>query len=110
MASPALEIIPAQAAPTSQTTLYTSTLVVTRIDKLTVINTGVVNVSISINIVPSGGSVGTSNLTTNAQTLIPKQSWNSPNEQGHYLNAGDFISVLASGAGLTIIAGGTQIS
>lgn len=111
MSSPQAEIIPAQFAPASQTTLYTSTALVTRIDKLTVTNNGTTAATISINLVAAGGSASAANRTTNAQAIAPGQTWNSPNEYGHYLMPGDAISVVASAATtLTIAAGGTQIS
>ncbi len=112
MASPVLEIVPAQYAPSAQTVLYTSpTGTTTRIDKLSVQNNDSSPHLISINLVPSGGSAGASNLTTNGQTVRPGQTWNSPNEYGHYLNPGDSISVLADAPSvLTIAAGGTQVA
>jgi hypothetical protein len=112
MTSPVTEIIPAQYAPNAQTTLYVSgTGVTTRIDKLSVTNTDTVAQTISINLVPSGGAAGGSNLSTSAQSILPGQTWNSPNEYGHYLRPGDFISVLASVASkLVIYAGGTQVT
>ena len=112
MASPVKEIVTAQYAPNSQTTLYVSAAgVTTRIDKLTVTNTDTVTQTISINLVPSGGSAGGSNLTTDLQAILAGATWNSPNEYGHYLNPGDFISVIASVASKLVIAvGGTQVS
>lgn len=112
MASPLKQIITAQYAPNAQTTMYVSgTGVVTRIDKLSVQNNDTVPRTISINLVPSGSSAGASNLTTNAQSILPGQTWNSPNEYGQCLNAGDFISVIASAASMLVItAAGTQIS
>jgi hypothetical protein len=112
VASPVLEIVPAQIAPSTQTTLYTSPAgITTRIDKLSVQNNDGSSHTISINLVPSGASVGASNRTTNGQVVLPAQTWNSPNEYGHYLNPGDAISVIASTAGqLVILVGGTQVS
>ena len=111
MASPVKEIITAQFAPNSQTTLYTSPAsTTTRIDKLSVTNTGGGVANISINLVPSGGSAASSNLTTQTQAIVAGATWNSPNEYGHYLNPGDLISVIASAANqLVIAAGGTQV-
>jgi len=112
MASPVREIVTAQFAPSAQTTLYTSPVgITTRIDKLSVTNTDTVSQTISINLVPSGGSVGASNLTTSVHAILAGDTFNSPNEYGHYLNPGDAISVIASIASKLVIAvGGTQVS
>jgi hypothetical protein len=112
MASPSSEIVSAQYAPNTQTALYTSPAGVwTRIESLSVCNTTGGPVNISINLVPSGGSVGGSNLTTYQQAILGGQTWNSPNEYGKYLNQGDALSVLASAASsLVITVAGTQIT
>jgi len=110
MTSPVLAIIEAQNAPTAQTTLYTSALVTTRIDKLSATNTTNATIILSINLVPSGQSAGTTNLTTNAQAILAGQTWNSPNEYGQCLNPGDFLSAIASATGLTIMASGTVLT
>ena len=112
MASPVQEIITAQYAPASQSTMYVSPAgTTTRIDKLTVANIGISAQTIAINLVPSGGAAGPSNNTTPAQAIAPGATFNSPNEYGHYLNPGDSISVVASAASALVIAvGGTQVS
>jgi hypothetical protein len=100
-------LIPMQRVPNSQTVLYTGQATATRIDKLTVVNTDTVLHTISINIIPSGGSAGAGNLSTDAQVILPGQTWNSPNEVGLMLNIGDEISVIGSAATeLNIIASG----
>jgi hypothetical protein len=111
MSSPYVEIVTAQYAPNSQTVLYTSPSgTTTRIDKLTVTNVSGSVQTISINLVPNGGTVGASNLTTDAQAITPSQTWNSPNEYQHYLNPGDSLSVLASAASaLSIAVAGLQV-
>lgn len=111
MASPVKEIVTAQFAPSAQSTLYTSTSLTTRIDKLTVTNTDTVARTISINLVPAGSSASSANLTTQNQSILPGATWNSPNEYGHYLNPGDALSVIASTAAVLVIAvGGTQVT
>lgn len=112
MASALKELVTAQYAPAVQTALYTSPAsTYTRIDKLSVTNITAGAVTISINLVPSGGAAGSSNLTTQAKSVAAGQTWNSPNEYGHVLNPGDAISVIASaGSSLVIAVGGTVIS
>lgn len=111
MPSAVVEIVPAQYAPNSQTTVYTSPAgTTTRIDKLTVTNQDTLIHTISINIVPTGDAAGAENRTTNTQAILAGTTWNSPNEYGHYLNPGDFISVVADAASvLTIAIAGTQV-
>lgn len=100
------QLIAAQRAPSAQTTMFTATQT-TRIDSVSVVNTDTAAHTISINLVSSGGSASAANLTTQAQVILPGQTWNSPNEVGKVLNAGDFISVVASAAtSLNIVAGG----
>lgn len=99
-------LIPIQRAPNAQTTLYTAGAI-TRIDKLIVVNTDTSAHTISINVVPFGNAAAAGNLTTQAQNILPGQTWNSPNEVGLELNIGDFISVIASAATvLNIMASG----
>lgn len=105
MASPLRQIITSQYAPNSQGTLYTSLPgVTTRIDKMTFTNTDTASQTISVNIVPSGGTAGGSNLITAAQAILAGQTFNDPNCYGLYLNPGDFISVVASAASKIVIA------
>lgn len=97
-------IIASQFAPNPEAILYTSAVgVTTRIDSLVVTNTDTVTRTITIHLVPSGGSSGSGNITTDAQAVLPGQTWVSPNELGQSLNPGDFISVLASAANHLVI-------
>lgn len=107
-----LTLIYSAYAANSQTTVYTAPISTqTRIDAISVTNNDTVVRTISINIVPSGGSASAANRTTNAQAIFPGQTWVSPNEAGQVLNAGDFISMIASAAtALTVTASGVQQS
>lgn len=112
MASPVLQIVSVQQVPASATTLYTSASGVwTQITKVLCQNTDSAAQSITIYIIPSGGSAGTTTLTTNAQALLPAQSWSSPNEVGLVLNPGDAIAALATTAAkINIAVSGTQFT
>ena len=102
-----IAIIEPQFAPNSQTTLFTQNAgQAVRIDSLSVCNTDSVAATISINLVPSGGSAGASNLTTKLQSITAGQTWNSPNEIGKVLFMGDFISVICSTASVASISAG----
>lgn len=106
-----IALIPAQYVPASTTPIYTSPAgVYSRIDSLSICNTGAVAVQASIYLVPSGAGAGPANATTFNQTVLPGQTWNSPNEIGKVLGPGDAIAVLAGAANaLTITAGGLQV-
>jgi hypothetical protein len=106
-----VEIVTAQFVPYGASQLYTSQNVVTRIDKLTVANTGAGAATVSIWLVPNGASQGTSNNTTPNQSILAGQVYNGPNEYGHYLNAGDALWASASVANqLVILVAGTQVT
>lgn len=99
-------LIPSTQIPATNTTFYVAPGI-TRIDSLSVVNTDAAAHTVTINLVALGGSAGTANITTDAVTIQPGQTWNSPNEVGKVLNKGDFISAVASAASvLNIMAGG----
>ena len=103
-------IIPRKQAENSQTTQYTATNCKCIIDKFTATNTSGSNVSISINLVPSGGSASTGNLVTQTRWIVPGETWTAPELIGQVLEAGGFISTLASAAtSLTISASGREV-
>lgn len=100
-------LIEPQFAPAAQTALYTAPAgTLARIDSLSVVNTGTVAETISINIIPNAGSASAANLTTDTQAIQPKQTWNSPNEIGKVLLSGDAVSVIASTASVLAISCG----
>lgn len=97
-------IIPAKDAEASDTTQYTSTNVITIIDKFTATNVSGGALTIGVNLVPNGGSVGATNLIVDNQQLADEETYEFPELVGHTLNSGDFISTNASATGLTIRA------
>lgn len=104
-------LIPAKQAEAVQTTQYTATAVKAIIDKFTVTNTSAGNVTLSVNIVTSGGSAGASNLILDARAIAPDETYTCPELVGQVLEAGGFISTLASAAtSLTIRCSGREIS
>ena len=79
----------------AQTTYYTcpaSTKV--QIDKFTGTNTTGVAATLSVNLVPSGGAAGASNLIVSAKSLAAGETYTFPEITQHYLNAGGFVSTL----------------
>jgi hypothetical protein len=104
-------LISAKQAENAQTTQYTATNVKAIIDKFTATNTSANNVTLSVNLVASGGSPGVSNLIVDARTIAPDETYTFPELVGQVLESGGFISTLASAAtSLTIRASGREIT
>jgi hypothetical protein len=104
-------LIPAKQAENSQTTQYTAVNCKTIIDKATVTNTSSGNVTISVNLVTSGGSPGANNLIMDTRSIAPDETYTCPELVGQALESGGFISTIASAAtSLTIRASGREIT
>jgi hypothetical protein len=104
-------LIPPKQAEDAQTAQYTATNVRAIIDKFTVTNTSAGNETISINLVTSGGTAGAANLIIDTRTIAPDETYTCPELVGHVLEAGGFISTLASAAtSLTIRCSGREIT
>lgn len=105
MTTTARPIIPAQYAPSTQATVYTAgtgTRVIC--DKFTAYNSDTASQTLAVNIIPSGGSAGASNLIV-LKTLTAGETYTFPEVVGHVLEAGGFISVVASAASKIVIRG-----
>ena len=104
-------LIPPKQAESSQTTQYTAVNAKAIIDKFTVTNTSAGNVTISVNLVTSGGSAGAANLIVDARSIVPDETYTCPELVGQALEPGGFISTIASAAtSLTIRASGREIT
>jgi len=104
-------LIPPKQAEAAQTAQYTATNVKAIIDKFTVTNTSANNVTFSVNLVTVSGSAGASNLIIDARTIAPDETYTCPELIGQVLEAGSFISTLASAAtSLTIRCSGREIT
>ena len=104
-------LIPAKQAESSQTTQYTAVNAKAIIDKFTVTNTSAGNVTISVNLVTSGGAPGASNLILDTRAIAPDECYTCPELVGQALEPGGFISTIASAAtSLTIRASGREIT
>lgn len=111
MAVTVKNLIPRKQAESSQTTQYTATNCKTIIDKFTVTNTSAANVTLSVNLVASGGSASDSNLVLKAKSIAPSETYTCPELVGQTLEASGFISTLAGAAtSLTISASGREIT
>ena len=104
-------LIPAKIAESSQTTQYTATNVTTIIDKFTATNYSAGAVTISVNIVTSGGSAGNDNLITKTKSLQPAEAYTFPEIVGQILAPSGFISTIASAAtSVNIRASGREVT
>lgn len=92
MASPLQQIVKSVALTGTAALLYTSPAGVwTQIVALTATNIDASSHTITLNIVPSGGSAGTGNVTTPALGLLAGTSYNGRNECGQILGPGDAL-------------------
>ena len=99
----------AEAAQTTQYTVPPGYAVL--IDKFTVTNTTGTARNFSINLVTSGSVAAASNCVLSVRAIAPGESYTCPEIVGHVLEAGDFISTLASAASaLTVRASGRVLS
>lgn len=104
-------IISPKTAENAQTAQYTSANVTTVIDKFTATNYSAAAATISVNLVPNGGSAGNDNLIVKARTLQASETYTFPELTGHVLVSGGFISTLAGTASaINIRASGRTIS
>jgi hypothetical protein len=104
-------LIPAKQAENSQTTQYTAVNCKAIIDSISATNTTAGNVTISVNLVTSGGSPATSNLIVDTRSIAPKETYRFPELVGQALESGGFISTIASAAtSLTIRASGREFT
>lgn len=104
-------IIPAKNAENAQTTQYTATNVRTIIDKFTATNYSAGAITLSINLVTLADTAGNQNLIVKTKSLAANETYTFPEIVGHVLNAGDFISTIASAAtSINIRASGREVT
>lgn len=95
---------------TSAATYYTAgTGVRCMIKHVTFCNTSGSNVTVTAYLVPSGGSATDSNIITKTHTLIPSETWNCPDLEGHVIEDGGTLQALASAnTSVNIVASGVE--
>jgi hypothetical protein len=104
-------LVQAKEAETSQTTQYTAQAGTRAIlDKITGTNAGPGSAQLSINIVPSGGTAGASNLIVKTKTLNSGETYTFPEIVGHVLGPGDMVSTIASASSVTIRISGREVT
>ena len=96
---------------TSAATYYTAPANTTTIlKKVTVTNTTAGAVSLTMYLVPSGGSAGNANMITDAKAIAAGATYEVYEAENHVLMTGDFLQALASaGASLTLQASGIEV-
>lgn len=93
----AKNLISSKYAASSATTEYTAPASTrTLIDKFTATNTDGAAQTITVYIVPSGGSAGGSNIIVSAFSMAAGETKDFSSLQNQILNTGDFVSVFAS--------------
>ena len=104
-------LVQSKQAEAAQTTQYTATNCKTVIDKFTATNTSAANVTLSVNLVASGGVAGVDNRIVDSRAIAPDETYTFPELVGQVLEPGGFISTIASAAtALTIRASGREIT
>lgn len=103
-------IIPAKDAEAVQTSQYTVANAKAIIDKFTATNVSAGALTLSVNLVPNGGSATSSNLIVDAKSIAANDTYTFPELVGHTLESGGFISTIASATGLTIRASGRVVT
>ena len=104
-------IIPRKFAENVQTAQYTAVDCKTVITKFTATNNSGVTVALSINLVQNGGSASAANRVLNTRAISSGECYICPEVVGQVLEAGGFISTLASAASsITISASGSEIT
>ncbi len=66
------------------------------INKATFVNDHTIVVTVTINLIPSGGSAGYANRLIKTQAIPAGETWTCSSMTNHELEAGGFISMLAS--------------
>ena len=98
-----------QATQTTQYTAPASTKAI--IDKATVTNTDTVVRTFSVNLVTTGGSAANANQVVRTRAVVPGETYTCPELVGQALEAGGFISTIASAAtALTLRVSGREIT
>ena len=103
MAVTSKPLVTSQYAANSESTVYTAgTGTRTIIDKLTGYNVSGSAATLTVKLVPSGGTAGASH-TIMAKTIAAGDPYTFPEIVGHVLEAGGIISLLASAANAIVV-------
>lgn len=104
-------LIASQQLTAINATYYTATNLKTIIDKMTLTNTTAGAITVTIDLVDSGGTAGATERMISARSIAAGETYTCPEVVGHILNSGDSIQGLASaGTSITIRASGREVS
>lgn len=110
MAITTKDLVDSQFVPSSTGTLYTAPAYA-MVTAINVTNTSSAYVTLTVYVVPSGGSAGDSNALVSAKTLAPGESYQCPEVQGQVLSGNDTLQAVASAASsLNIRASGVEFT
>jgi hypothetical protein len=101
MATRAIPLVNTQYVPTTATLAYQAVNVRTQVTKASFVSQGNTN-TITVYLVPSGGTVGNDDRIVVAKSLAPSEEWQCPSLVGHVLAPGDAIWWLASAPSLVV--------
>lgn len=95
----------------SATTYYTATNVKARIDACTLVNTTAGAITVTIYLIPSGGSAAASNTVLSSYSVAAGQSYVVAGAIGQWLEEGGFLQAVASSAtSVTLIVSGVEFT
>lgn len=104
------ELIKSKQAANTATTQYTVATGRAVVDSFTATNTTASNATLTVYLVPSGGSSGASNAIISARTISPGECYTCPEIVGKGLELGSSIVTLAGTASaITIHASGREV-
>lgn len=106
-----IQLISPQQITDAAATYYSSVNIKTRIDKMSFTNTDSMAHTVTLYLIPSGGTAGDGNTITSAHGVAAGETWNCPDAVGQILALGGFIQAKADTASvITISAAGATIS
>lgn len=93
------------------TTYYTATNVKARIDAMTITNTTAGAITVTLHLVPSGGTADATNKILDVKSIAGNASYRVIEAIGHWIEASGTIQALASSAtSVTLVASGVEYS
>lgn len=95
-------IIPSAYVGTSAANEYTASNVRTVVQNMTLTNVSSASTAVTVHLVPSGGTAGTSNTIIDARNLQASEVYDCPEVAGKVLDDGDSIAVKASDASAVV--------
>lgn len=93
----------------SATTYYTATLVRTRVDSCSLTNTTGGAITVSLHLVPSGGTADATNIVLSTYSVAAGQTYVPPGIIGQWIEEGGTLQAVASSAtSVTLVCSGVE--